>query len=150
MPHAIPQDMVFHSKKLKSVRVKMPGGKIYQWPIIERPENLASIHHLDTVMQMPMAMLRIIQKTIRDETKRQIGHPFDTVRWKFVHQRVKDYVVAKNIQFLCGFLAETKRALEMKASASRETTDILETPEISKRRCLTWSMTRSQEVDGPF
>ncbi|KAL5639225.1 hypothetical protein ACGC1H_006658 [Rhizoctonia solani] len=111
MPHAIPQGMafvtgtgnkppvpsymVFHSKKLKSVRVKMPGGKIYQWPIIERPENLASIHHLDTVMQMPMAMLRIIQKTIRDETKRQIGHPFDTVRWKFVHQRVKDYVVAK-------------------------------------------------------
>ncbi|CAE6453994.1 unnamed protein product [Rhizoctonia solani] len=173
MPHAIPQGMafvkgtgdkppvppytVFHSKKLNSVRIKMLDGKIYQWPIIERPKNLASIRHLDIVMQMPIVILRIIQKTIRDETKQQIGNPFYTVRWKFIHQRVKKYVIAKAqvkypilMRFRDGWVilelmrrivwgartryTKTKRVQE--AEASMGATDTLNTPETPKRRCV--------------
>lgn len=98
----LPYDVV-HSKSLDSVRVKMPGGVIYQWSMIDRPEGLERPEqaHIDLLMGLPAvhghksAEYRAIQNTFREETRRQLGNAIYTTVWKLVHRRIKDYVVAK-------------------------------------------------------
>ncbi|CUA68659.1 NADP-specific glutamate dehydrogenase [Rhizoctonia solani] len=90
----------YYSSALDSVRVKMPDGDIFQWPMIKKPEG-PYIQAIWAEMQMvtpdggKTELFRAIYDIIRDETHRQLGDAFYHVQLKFVHQRVLDYVTAK-------------------------------------------------------